>query len=109
MAFIEVGNEGSLNGTTAVDVVSSPGASTRRLVSNVKFNNIDTATVTVILLKYKGGTTYEIARETLQVNEHWEYDSLIVCDATDEKVQAKMSGAAATTNPTFDIAAGDAS
>lgn len=107
-SFTELGNEGSLNGTTAVDIVASPAASTRRLISNVGFSNVDTAQVTIIVYKYKTATAYELAREVLQPGEYWIFDKLIVLDATDEKVQAKMLAAAATTNPTYDIAAADA-
>jgi hypothetical protein len=103
MAFTETGNEGALNGVTAVDVVPAP-ASGRHIVRNLNFFNNDTAAVTITVVKDKGGTDYELAKETLQVGEYWTLDRLIVLDATDEKVQAFMSGAAATTNPDYDAA-----
>jgi hypothetical protein len=109
MAFMEIGSEGSLNGTTYVDVVSTPGASTRRLVKNVHFFNADTVAHTVIVSKDKGGTKYELARETLQPTEYWTFDKTIICDATDEKVVAKTLAATTTTAPTFDTAYADAS
>lgn len=108
MAFVETGYEGALNGTTLVDVVPVPASSTRRLVKNVKFSNRDTVAHTIILYKDKGGTQYEIARETLGVNEYWSYSDVIVCDATDEKVVAKTSAATTTTAPSFDAAFADA-
>lgn len=108
MAFIEIGFEGTLNGTTLVDVVAVPGSSTRRLVKNVKFSNRDTVSHTIILYKDKASTQYEIARETLAPNEYWAYSDVIVCDATDEKVVAKMLAAHTTTAPSFDSAFADA-
>jgi hypothetical protein len=107
MAFTEIGNEGALSGTTSVDVVAAPGSSTRRLVRNVHFYNADTAAVTITLVKDKGGTDYELAKETLQVGEFFTFDKVIVLDATDEKLQAFMSGAAASTNPKYDCAYAD--
>lgn len=103
MAFTEAGNEGALNGTTAVDVVPAP-ASGRHLVRNLSVYNIDSAVVTVTVRKNKGGTLSLLQKETLQVGDTLVYDKLIVLDATDEKVQVVMSGAAATTNPDFDAA-----
>jgi hypothetical protein len=109
MAFVEGGLEGALNGTTLVDVVTVPGASTRRLVKNVKFSNRDTVAQTIVLYKDKASTQYEIARETLQPGEHWQFVEVIVCDATDEKVVAKTLAATTTTAPSFDSAYADAS
>lgn len=106
MAFTEGGNEGALNGTTAVDVVTAP-SSGRRLVRNVHFYNGDSAAVTITVRKNKAGTLSLLARETLGVGEYWTFDKLIVLDANDEKVQAVMSGAAAATNPDFDAAFAD--
>lgn len=106
MAFTEGGNEGALNGATAVDVVSAPGSG-RRLVRNVHFYNADTAAVTITVRKNKGGTLSLLAKETLAAGDYWTFDKLIVLDATDEKVQAVMSGAAATTNPDYDAAYAD--
>lgn len=109
MAFVEGGLEGVLNGATLVDVVAAPGSSTRRLVKNVKFSNRDTVSHTIILHKDKSGTQYEIARETLGANEYWTYSDVIVCDAIDEKIVAKMLAAHTTTAPSFDSAFADAS
>lgn len=108
MAFAEAGNETDLNGTTAVECVAAPAAATRRLVRSVHFSNVDTAAVTVIVYKKKGATSRELARETLQVGEYWTFDKLTVLDATDESIEAKLTGAAATTNPTVDAAYADA-
>lgn len=109
MAFLEKGHEGVMNGTTAVDVVAVPGGSTRRLVRNAHFCNRDTVAHTIIVYKDKAGTAYELAREIVQPNEYWTFDKLIVLDATDEKVTAKLLAAHTTTAPSFDTAFADAS
>jgi len=112
MAFSEAGNEGSLNGATEVDIVPAPASSHRMAVSCVTFYNIDTAAVTITIVKDKNGTNYAIAKQTLQVGDTWQpiaADGGQILDATDEKIQAFMSGAAATTNPTFTAAYADIS
>ena len=109
MAFNEGGSEGSLNGTTHVDVVAVPGSSTRRLVRNVHICNVDTVAHTITVFKNVAATRRELARETLQPNEYWTFDTLVVLDATDEKMEAVMAAAVTTTAPTFSSAYGDAS
>lgn len=110
MPFLEIGSEGALNGTTAVDVVISPAASTRRLVRNIGFVNRDTVAQTIVLYKNKGGTQYELGRsESLAANAGWTYEKLVVLDATDEKVQAVQLAAVTTTAPSYDAAYADAS
>lgn len=109
MPFLEYGNEGVLNGTTDVDVVATPAASTRRLVRNVSFANRDSVAQTVVLYKAKGATQYELGRKTLATSEWWTFDKLVVLDATDEKLQAKMLAGHTTTAPCFDAAYADAS
>jgi hypothetical protein len=108
MAFLEVGNEGALNGTTLVDVMPAPAAATRRLLKNVKISNRDSVSHTVVLYKDKAATQYEIARELLAPGDYWTFTEVVVCDATDEKVVAKTLAATTTTAPSFDMAAADA-
>lgn len=109
MAFVEGGNETDLNGVTAVEVVAAPAASTRRLVRNVHFSNVDTAEKTIVLYKKKGATSRELAREVLAVGDYWTFDKLVILDATDESITAAMTAAVTTTNPTVDAAYADAS
>lgn len=104
MAFLEMGNEGATNGTTAVDVVPVPGASIRRLVKSVGVSNRDTVSRTPVLYKDKGGTLYELGRKTLASGEYWVYDKTVVLDATNEKVVIKSDATATTTEPSFDAA-----
>lgn len=109
MAFLEIGNEGATNGTTAVDVVPAPAASTRRLVRNIGVSNRDSVSRTPALYKDKGGTLYELGRKALSAGEFWVYDKLVVLDATNEKVVIKSDATATTTEPSFDAAYADAS
>lgn len=108
MAFIEGGNEGVFNGTTGVDLVPVPAASTRRLVANLSATNRDTVDATVLFYKDKAGTQYELWRELLHPNDVVIYDKVIVLDAVDEKIVGKLLAAHTTTAPSFDAAFGDA-
>lgn len=107
MAVLAGANEGALNGTTPVTVVAAPGASTQRIVRNVKISNKDTAAVTVTLSKNKAATLRELCEVTLEAGDILLYDDVIVLDATDESVEAVLSGAAATTNPDYDSSYAD--
>lgn len=100
MAFTEGGSEGSLNGTTPVTLVASPAAATRRLIRNVKIHNSDTAVVTLYIGRKKASTTYRLATRVLDPGDTTVIMDEIL-DATDESLVAEMTGAAATTNPTF--------
>ncbi len=108
MAFTEGSNDGTLNGTTAVTVVASPAASTRRIVKTITIQNRDTAAVTITLRFISGANTRQLAYVTLAVNEVLVWGDLIILDATNKSVTAVMSGAAATTNPDFTSHYGDA-
>lgn len=106
--FVEVPSEGSLNGTTAVDVVTAPASGTRRLVRSVNFYNADTVPHTITLSKYVGGTVRAIAKETISPGENWTFDDhIIVLDSTTRKVQAVCQSATVTTAPTFDATSAD--
>jgi phosphatidylethanolamine-binding protein (PEBP) family uncharacterized protein len=107
MAFVPVGNEGALNGTTPVTIMAAPAAATQRIVRNILINNRDTAVVTVILRKLKGASTFVLKTIDLDAEDAWEFDHVIVLDATDESITAVMTGAPATNQPHFDTAAGD--
>ncbi len=75
-----VGKEGSLNGTTAVDVVDLPATGHQRTVRNVKGTNLDTIAHTVVLYKNKAATLIEVWRELVQAGEPWCCDDVIVLD-----------------------------
>jgi len=75
-SLTEGSNDGALNGTTAVTLVSAPSASTRRVVKWVTIQNKDTeaVTVTVTFNNSTGPTTRQIAKVTLQPNDTWTTD-----------------------------------
>lgn len=110
MAFTESGFEGDFNGTTQVDLVGSPAASTRRLVKNISVCNVDTIAHVLILRKSVGAgpTVREMTRVTLQPGDEFQYDRIVVLDNTNEKIVGVLGEAIATTNPTFDAAFADA-
>jgi hypothetical protein len=109
MALAETGNEGALNGTTAVDVVTTPGSIHRYVVRNVSVYNGDTVSRIITLIKNMNGTERILGKETLQPGESWIFDKIVVLDATTEKITAKSDATAATTEPTFDAAFADVS
>lgn len=61
------------NNTTAVDIVGSPGSSTRRSVEYLSVYNADTASTTVTFLFNDNSTTYELNVATLLPGEKVEY------------------------------------
>lgn len=75
-SLTEGASDGALNGTSAVTVVSSPAASTRRVIKWITIQNKDTAavTVTVTYNNSSGSTTRQIAKVTLQPNDTWTTD-----------------------------------
>lgn len=101
MAFTEKSNDGVLNGTSDVTIVAAPGSNTRRIVKNINISNKDTAAVTVTVEYDNNGTKRRITKKILQVDDDLTINDPIVLDATTKLVTAKMSGAAATTNPDF--------
>src|SRR5438132_245085 len=100
MTFAEKSNEGALNGSTAVDIVAVPGSGVTRVVRQINVFNRDTAAVTLTLI-YDNGTARTIDKQTLQPDESYIYDGVLVLDATTKKVTAKLAGAPATTQPDF--------
>ena len=107
MAFVEGGNQGSLNGTTEVTVVAAPASSTRRLVRSLIVQNRDTAAVGLSVFMAKGASRYRIWYGSIAAGYTWVCDTVLVLDATDESIVASLGGAAATTNPDFNSAYAD--
>lgn len=99
MATTPGGDDGTLNGTTPVDLIAAPGASVQRVAKTVTIQNRDTAVVTVTLRKVSGGGTRQLWAGDLDVGDTLIWDDVIVLDDTSSKITAVMSGAAATTNP----------
>jgi hypothetical protein len=75
-SLTEGASDGALNGTSAVTVVSSPAASTRRVIKWITIQNKDTAAVTVTITynNSSGSTARQIAKVTLQPNDTWTTD-----------------------------------
>lgn len=111
MPFAEGGNEGVLNGVTAVTVVPAPLVDVRRLVRSIVVFNADAASVTLTIRHNKGGTFRRIAEAAVASKATWklqDYTPIVVLDATDEKIEAVLA-AGPTTQPEFVAAWGDAS
>lgn len=73
-SFTEGSTDGALNGVTAVTLVASPSASTRRLIKTVYIQNKDTAAVTLTIYYNNNSTLRTIAKVTLQVGDTWSTD-----------------------------------
>lgn len=73
-SLVEGANDGALNGTTAVTLVSAPAASTRRVIKSLTIQNRDTASVTVTIIYDNNGTQRQLAKVTLAVNDTWTTD-----------------------------------
>lgn len=101
MAFTPGNQNGTLNGTTQVDIVTAPGASVQRAVRNVTFYNRDSVAVEVTLKFDANGTLRFLEKATVQVGESWVYSVLQVLDATTDKLVAVMTAAVTTTAPDF--------
>lgn len=73
-SLVEGANDGALNGTTSVTLVSAPAASTRRVIKSLTIQNRDTASVTVTIIYDNNGTQRQLAKVTLAVNDTWTTD-----------------------------------
>lgn len=107
MADLPVGSEGSLAGTTNTTILAAPAAATQRVIpkGGVAVYNADTAERIITFSKNKGGTRRVLQKMTLQAEELAILSKIVILDATDESLEAKTDATAATTEPTFDVAA----
>lgn len=110
MAFTAVNGatDGVLNGTTPVTLVAAPAGGTNRLVKTITVYNDDTAAVTVELRKVSGGGTRILCRVTLDVDDTLVWNDVVGLDDTSSSITAVMSGAPATTQPSWTATYGDA-
>jgi len=69
--FTEGANDGTLNGATPVTLVTSPAASTQRIIKSIIIQNRDTAAVTITVNYISSGGTRQIWKGTLAVNDTW--------------------------------------
>lgn len=72
--ILEGANDGALNGTSSVTLVSAPGASTRRQIKTITIENKDTAAVTITVSYNNNSTLRTIAKVTLNVGDTWTTD-----------------------------------
>lgn len=70
-AFTELSSDGTLNGTTPVDVVAAPAANTNRIIRAMTVQNRDTAAVTITVSLVSAGGTRQIFSGTLTVGDTW--------------------------------------
>lgn len=71
--FTEKANTWTLSGTTDVDILPAPSASTQRTVVDIMIYNADTEPVTVIIKYDDDGTDRILFRITIEVGETWEF------------------------------------
>lgn len=67
-----------LNGTTLVDILPAPAASTRRVVKSINVFNNDTVTHTVTIYLNDNSTSYAIKKITLTTGASWASDDVSV-------------------------------
>jgi hypothetical protein len=91
--FVEGIYPSSLNGTTIVDILPAPAASTRRVIKSIILFNDDTDTHTVTLYLDDNGTDYPITKVTLGPGASW---------ASDDQTGVNVGGAI-TDGPKGDI------
>jgi hypothetical protein len=66
-------NVTNTNGTTEVDLVSSPSSSTQKIVDYISVYNSDTSSAIVTIEFYDNGTIYDLSIVNLGVSEKLEY------------------------------------
>ena len=112
MAFTEGDDAGVLNDTTNVTLVAAPPVGTRRLVRLVRIVNKDSAAVTVIVERYNGTTAFRLAKVTLAVDDALDVltdSEVVVLSSAVKLIRARLASAAATVQPEWNTAWGDAS
>jgi hypothetical protein len=112
MADLPVGNEGNLNGATAVTILAAPAASKQRIVpaNGVSFYNADSVSHDFTVQKNKNSTITIVWKQaSVASGAVVLMAKKVTLDATDESLEAKIEGAHTTTAPTFDVSAGETS
>lgn len=93
------GEDGTLNGTTPVDVITAPTGTDTIANKLITIANIDTAVVTITLSKVSAGGTRVLKTVDLDVGDTLFFDDVLMLAATTDSVTAEMSAAPATTQP----------
>lgn len=99
MAFTPGNNNGTSNGSTAVDVVASPSAGFR-LVRTITLHQTGSTARTSVLSFNDGSNTRTILRQELQPNESIVLDNVFVVGTTDS-IELTLTSAAGTTSVQF--------
>jgi len=73
--FTEGAFDGVTNSTTTVTMVTSPAASTRRVIKSINIQNTDTVSATVTVGYVNGANTRIIAKVTLNPGDTWTTDA----------------------------------
>ena len=105
-----ISNDGVLNGTTPVTIVSAPSPNAKRIVRTLNISNSDTADV-ICTLYYKNGVALRViwsgtlnSGDTFQFGESSE---VIVIDGINKRIVAVLAAPPASTNPDFTVSYGD--
>ena len=93
--------DGASSNTTAVPVVSSPAASTQRLVKNITIRNADTAAATVTVIYNNNATLRNIVVVTLAIGDQLIYEDGHGWITIDSNGNTKTTGGSGGSNPTF--------
>jgi hypothetical protein len=94
-----------LNGTTLVDILTAPAASTRRVVKSINVFNNDTVTHTVTLYLNDNSTSYAIKKITLATGASWASDDVSVDVAIPEGDKGDITVSSGGTVWTIDAGA----
>jgi len=88
MSFLPGGQETTITGTAAATVVSSPAASTQRMVKTIRITNVSGVAVAYTLQVNKAAAIFELGREAaLAAGATTSIDRVVVLDATDESIE----------------------
>lgn len=94
MSFTPIGQETSVTTTAATTVVSAPGASTQRIVRNIRITNNAGSAIGVVLQVVKNGTPFSIyTNATLGAGASVDVAGPFILDATDETIELDADAA----------------
>src|SRR5512140_1428896 len=108
MADLPIEDHGSLTGATEKPVLAAPASGKQRVVpaNGLSVYNADTAARDIIFIKNTGGTRVTFWKEAaVAAGTHVVLPKKVHLTATNMSLEVKTDGAAATTEPTYDLAA----
>lgn len=96
---------GALDGTTPVEIVPAPDTGITRIVESIRFVNIDSAPVDIMVRKTVGASDYDFDRAMALAADGKFFpvegaDTIRLTD-TDQSITAVMGGSAASDDPTW--------